>query len=170
MPKGIEVFGSIKRGAAMKFAKGFKYSFLALVAVLVFSSEAAWARRHHYHHSHSRARVGVGVGIGVPLLSPFYHSYRPYAYPYYSPYYSSFPYYYGAYAPVVINRAPPVYIERAAVEAASAGMPMPQPVVREQTASNTSWYYCAASKAYYPYVDKCPSGWRKVPSRPEGAR
>ncbi|MDR1163427.1 MAG: hypothetical protein LBM17_06295 [Candidatus Accumulibacter sp.] len=160
----------------MKFAKGFKYSLLALVAVFAFTSDAAWARRGHHHRSHSRVRVGVGIGLGVPMFSPFYHSYRPaYAYPYYSPYYySSYPYY-GGYAPVVINRAPPVYIEKATIEAAAVeAVPVDtvaaRPVVRAQAAAETYWYYCAASKNYYPYVDKCPSGWRKVPSRPAGVR
>jgi hypothetical protein len=31
------------------------------------------------------------------------------------------------------------------------------------------WYFCQASKAYYPYVSTCPSGWVKVvPSPPPG--
>lgn len=28
------------------------------------------------------------------------------------------------------------------------------------------WYYCAASKAYYPYVAECPGGWQPVPVTP----
>lgn len=28
------------------------------------------------------------------------------------------------------------------------------------------WYYCAASRKYYPYVSTCPGGWRKVPAAP----
>jgi len=24
------------------------------------------------------------------------------------------------------------------------------------------WYYCAASQAYYPYVQECPGGWTPV--------
>jgi hypothetical protein len=28
------------------------------------------------------------------------------------------------------------------------------------------WYYCAASKAYYPYVAECPGGWQQVPTTP----
>ena len=30
------------------------------------------------------------------------------------------------------------------------------------------WYYCDASKGYYPYVPACPSGWSKVPATPPG--
>ena len=29
-----------------------------------------------------------------------------------------------------------------------------------------SWYYCDASKSYYPYVSSCPGGWRAVPATP----
>ncbi len=28
------------------------------------------------------------------------------------------------------------------------------------------WYYCEASKDYYPYVESCPSGWKPVPATP----
>ena len=37
-----------------------------------------------------------------------------------------------------------------------------QPV---QAAAGT-WYYCDAAKGYYPYVARCPSGWRAVPTVP----
>jgi len=29
-----------------------------------------------------------------------------------------------------------------------------------------NWYYCEASKDYYPYVPSCPSGWKIVPVTP----
>jgi hypothetical protein len=159
----------MKGGDAMKTVNWIKFCALALVLAISFSGDEAWARRHRY--SHSRVRVGVGIGLGLPFYSPFY-SYRPYAYPYYPSYYS-YPYYYGgyygAYAPVVINRAPPVYIERAAIEAGSSETAVAQSP-RDRVAQETYWYYCAASKGYYPYIDKCPSGWRKVLSRPDGAQ
>ena len=28
------------------------------------------------------------------------------------------------------------------------------------------WYYCEASRAYYPYVPSCPAGWTQVPATP----
>ncbi len=28
------------------------------------------------------------------------------------------------------------------------------------------WYYCDGAKGYYPYVQTCPGGWRKVPATP----
>jgi hypothetical protein len=32
-----------------------------------------------------------------------------------------------------------------------------------------SWYYCEASKSYYPYVSTCTAGWKTVPATPTGA-
>jgi hypothetical protein len=28
------------------------------------------------------------------------------------------------------------------------------------------WYYCASSRAYYPYVTSCPEGWMQVVPQP----
>ena len=32
------------------------------------------------------------------------------------------------------------------------------------------WYYCEASRTYYPYVKECPSGWQRVPALPPPPR
>ncbi|MGS0977534.1 hypothetical protein [Burkholderia glumae] len=53
---------------------------------------------------------------------------------------------------------PPEYVEQGAPPAEAAGTPPLDP---------GSWYYCSASKRYYPYVKTCPSGWREVPARPQ---
>lgn len=29
------------------------------------------------------------------------------------------------------------------------------------------WYYCEASRSYYPYVSYCPGGWKQVPAAPD---
>ena len=68
-------------------------------------------------------------------------------YPYYYPY----PYY--AYPPVVVQQAPTQYIEQA-----------------DGALEQGYWYYCADSKAYYPYVKDCPAGWQKVVPQPQPAR
>lgn len=103
------------------------------VAIGVLSPlEMAWAR------GHSHAHVGIVVG-------PTY---------YWGPYYYPRPlYYYPPYAPLVIERSPPpVYVEQP-----------PPPVTSAPPVPATSyWYYCAASRAYYPYVGECPGGWTKV--------
>jgi hypothetical protein len=82
------------------------------------------------------ARVGVFVG---PV--PYYYPVAPVPYHYYYP-------------PVVaVPAVPDNYVEQGQP---SAGRAQP----------GGSWYYCDASKAYYPYVKECPGGWREVPAQP----
>jgi hypothetical protein len=38
------------------------------------------------------------------------------------------------------------------------------------TPTSQSWYYCEASKDYYPYVTTCPAGWKIVPVTPPGSK
>jgi len=50
--------------------------------------------------------------------------------------------------------------------------PAPTPQVAPTApppAQSQSWYYCEASKAYYPYVATCPAGWKTVPANPSSA-
>jgi hypothetical protein len=49
------------------------------------------------------------------------------------------------YPPVVVAPSPQVYVQ-------------PSPLVY--------WYYCDAAQAYYPYVQRCPGGWRPVSPTP----
>jgi len=46
--------------------------------------------------------------------------------------------------------------------------PAPQPVAPVIQPPTQNWYYCKASKAYYPYVSNCPAGWKTVPATPPG--
>ena len=89
----------------------------------------------------------AGALVGGALLSPYYYG----GYPYYSPYY--YPPYYPPVAP-----APSVYIEQPAQQQIAPAAPQQQ--------MQGSWYYCAASHAYYPYVKDCPSGWQRVAPQP----
>jgi len=120
---------------------------LACVVALtgVLAAEPAFARG-------PRAHVGVGIYFGVPLIG------FPYSY-YYPPYHYA-PYYYPAYYPppvVVQQQAPvPVYVEQ---------NPQPAPSVQPSTPPGY-WYYCADSRAYYPYVKQCPGGWQRVAPQP----
>jgi hypothetical protein len=83
----------------------------------------------------------VRVFVGVGV--PFYYPVAP------------IPYYY---QPVVaVPVAPANYIEQ--------GLPSAGP-----GQSSGSWYYCDASKAYYPYVKQCPGEWRQVSPRPASSR
>jgi hypothetical protein len=104
----------------------------------------------HFHGGHSgfhKSRVVVGIGVGVPVYwGPWYY---PPAY-YYPPSYYYPPYY--AYPPAY---SAPTYIER-------GDAPAEQP--------SQWWYYCADSKAYYPYVKECPGGWQRVAPQPPPPR
>jgi hypothetical protein len=96
----------------------------------------AWA--DHGYYGHGRAHFGVVIG------APFY------------PWYYPSPYYYPPYSPVVIERAPPVYIEQSG----------PAPAATPQASQGNYWYYCSASRTYYPYVNECPGGWQRVAPQP----
>ena len=88
-------------------------------------------------HHHGHARVFLGFNFGVPAYAPYYYAPAPVYYP----------------APVVVQQQPMVYTERSDL----AAPPAPQ---------QNYWYYCAASRGYYPYVQDCPSGWERVPAAP----
>ncbi|PXW22564.1 hypothetical protein [Paraburkholderia caballeronis] len=111
------------------------------------------------------ARVGVFIGGGVPYYYPV----------------APVPYYYAP-APVVVAPppAPPTYIEQGPdgqpqTAPYQQGGPGPAPQGRmppapqadpSQAATGDTWYFCDASKTYYPYVKECASGWRAVPAQP----
>jgi hypothetical protein len=86
--------------------------------------------------------AGALIG-GAVVASTYPYYYRPYAPYYYPPYYP---------APVVVQQQPTVYVEQ------------PQQQYAPQTQG--SWYYCPASRAYYPYVKDCASGWQQVAPHP----
>jgi hypothetical protein len=115
---------------------------IALLVLGVAGAGNAWADRHHHGGGH----VQFGLVIG-PMWGPWY--YPPPAY-YYPPYYS----------PVIVER-PQVYIEQQPALAA------PPPAASAPAPTNY-WYYCAASKGYYPYVKTCRDGWQKVAPQPPG--
>ena len=91
--------------------------------------------------AHGSVRFGIGIGIPAPW---YYYPPAPYYYPY--------PYYPPA---VVVPSAPSGYVEQA-----------PAPVYSTQPAAGSVYYYCAASRSYYPYVRDCPGGWEHVPVEP----
>jgi hypothetical protein len=53
---------------------------------------------------------------------------------------------------------PPVVVVDQAPQSGTPSVPPPA----------QSWYYCEASKSYYPYVSSCPAGWKTVPATPSG--
>jgi hypothetical protein len=89
--------------------------------------------------AHFRGGVWIGPGWGPGVWGAPYYGYGyPYGYPYYSPA-----------PPVVIQQQPQEYVYQ----------PAPQ-------SEQKYWYYCSESKGYYPYVKKCPEGWKKVVPAP----
>ena len=119
---------------------------LVLAVALAGLAGASSVLAQHRHHSHG-PRVSIGFGFGVPFAAyPYYYP------PYYAPYYA--PAYYPA--PVVVQQQSPVYVEQ-----------NPQPAPSAQpSAPGGYWYYCGSSRAYYPHVKECPSGWQRVAPQP----
>jgi len=79
------------------------------------------------------------VFIGGAVFAPVFF---PAPYYYYPPAYYP-PAYYPAYYPPATEYVAPE--------------PAPAPAY---------WYYCPDSRAYYPYVRECPSGWQRVAPQP----
>ncbi len=133
-------------------AKTIGTSALVLFGVLASGSAMAQYHGHGYGRGYGHGyggNVRFGISIGVPLYGLGYYPAPYYAYPAY-PYPA--PVY--AYPPVVT--APPVYVEQGA----------PYPGAQAQSPAPADWFYCAAAKAYYPYVSECPGGWQRVPAQP----
>ena len=42
----------------------------------------------------------------------------------------------------------------------------PEPMVMVSQAQPNVWYYCAPSKAYFPYVQSCTTDWQVLPAMP----
>jgi hypothetical protein len=111
---------------------------LALVVVLAGVFTAESALAWRRGHSH----IGIGLHFGVPIGGWGY--YYPPPYYYYPPYYPQ---------TVVVPAQPQVYIEQGGQSAAPP--------------AQGYWYYCADSRAYYPYVKDCPGGWQRVAPQPQ---
>ncbi len=109
-------------------------------------------------HGHSHARVGVY--IGAPVVVGGWWGWPYYARPaYYYPYPP---------APVVVRevvREPLVFYDE-------RGNPVPpaQPQARAPAPPSATpaptWFYCADSQSYYPYVETCASPWQRVVPHP----
>jgi hypothetical protein len=97
---------------------------------------------HGGHWAHERHDGRLGWWWVIPTLGLWYWYAQP-VYPYPDPY------------------TPPVVVVQPTT-------PAPAPVPSTPPPAQY-WYYCDASKAYYPYVPSCPGGWRMVPATPSGA-
>ena len=123
----------------MKAMASVKWSVVFFLLASVASGNV-WADRGYRHGYNRGGYTQFGVVIG-PGWGPWY--YPP-------------AYYYPPSPPIVIESMPQVYIEQYA----------PPPVTEVQGSQANYWYYCNASKAYYPYVNECPRGWQRVLPQP----
>ena len=89
-----------------------------------------------HHFGHVHSRIFIGGAFFAPAFWPPPYYYYP---PDYYP-----PAYY-----------PPAYYPPAAQYVEPQASPAP-----------AYWYYCAGSRAYYPYVRECPGGWQPVAPQP----
>lgn len=121
----------------------------ALAAVMVTASLDADAGGGRYHHH--RARIGVFIGAPI-LLSPFWYSPGPY---YHTP-------------PVVVRER--VIVREPLVFYDEYGNPVPperpQPQQPQSGAVAPTWFFCADSQSYYPYVQTCATQWQRVVPQP----
>jgi hypothetical protein len=117
--------------------RSYKESIVRWLTIFLALCAAAGAAVSGTADAHGR----VGIFIGGPIY-PFYYPPPPYYYPYPQP--------------VIVEPARPVvYVEQ--------GQGAPD---AEQQRSQGTWYYCEASRTYYPYVKQCAGGWREVPATP----
>jgi hypothetical protein len=135
-------------------------------------------RGHGYGYGHVHGHGGGhhwngGPRIGVYVPAPVY---RPHHYAPPRVYYAPPPVYHAprvihsaplVYVPPVVYSArsypPPVYVERNDLAVIP---PAPAPV-----ADTASWFFCADSNTYYPYVTQCATPWeRVVPTPPSAGR
>ena len=135
----LVLFGALSSGSAMADRDGHD------------GHEHGYARGHDRDGDRGGDRGGhvrFGVSLGFPFYGPGYYS------PFYGNSFYGNPYPAYVYPPVVVRPSPPpVYIEQG--QAAAAPAP-----------AQSYWYYCAASRSYYPYVSECPAGWQRVPAQP----
>jgi len=135
------------------------FPMIAFAALLVLSLPAG----AHGGRGYSHARVGVYVG--APVVIGGWWGPRPY-------YYAPYPYYYTP-APVVVRevvREPLVFYDERGNPVPPA-KPQTQAQAPAQPSSPTSasaptWFYCADSQSYYPYVESCASPWQRVVPQP----
>lgn len=120
--------------------------------------------------------AGAIVGAAATIATaPFWllAGAPPYAYGHYAPPYYPAPSYYAPayYAPPYATYAPPPGAPPQAGPAAPVPPPPPPPTTHPKAGyapppARDAYYFCPASKAYYPYVATCPVAWRSVPIIP----
>jgi hypothetical protein len=139
------------------------YTLAAVLMAASLQANAGGGRGYYGRGGYSHARVGVY--IGAPLV---YGSWWVGARPYYP--YAYYPSYYYA-QPVVVReplvfydeRGNPVPAQPQVAQAPAQAQPSAQP---QPGAPAPTWYFCADSQQYYPYVQSCASPWQRVVPHP----
>ncbi|MEK6243386.1 MAG: hypothetical protein AABM33_02710 [Pseudomonadota bacterium] len=127
-----------------------------------FQSGGGYSGGSHFGggHGHGGGRHfggGRALFFAAPLIAASILASRYYYPPSY--YYDSPSYYYPPH--VYYPPTPPVYIE----QGGSPSYAVP-PQSQYQPDSQSYWYYCQASRGYYPHVQNCPGGWQRVAPQP----
>jgi hypothetical protein len=101
------------------------------------------------------AVVQPPIGIITPVLPPDYSTIWVAGVPYY---YANETYYAAAQGGYTVVNPPAAgtYTEAPPAPPPTSA-PAPQP-------SSGTWYYCASTNSYYPYVATCNEGWKPVPA------
>ena len=145
-----------------------KFALAVALLLPIFSSGSVLA--------HGRVQVGIGIGIGAPIYGGAYYGGAYYGGPFYGPRYYGAPYYYPNYypapyypavpviaSPPVIVTPPPVYVSQPTAPTAAP----PAPTGIQPRDNSPYWYYCPASRTYYPYVKGCSSDWQQITPPPQ---
>jgi hypothetical protein len=118
-----------------------RYLALMLILLLLCALNESALARGRGGHSGRNHFGGSRAAVGVIVAAPVF-------------WYLATP----TVVPVVAPTAPPVYIEQGNAQPASA------------QGAGDWWYYCAQSRAYYPYVKECASEWQRVAPEPPTSR
>ena len=112
---------------------------VVLAATLLALGGPATADRGGHGHFGHRGHAGVSVLVGPLWWESGWWGPYPYYYPYYRP------------TTIVVQPPPEIYLQQG-----------------ESTDKQAYWYYCKEKEGYYPFIDRCPSGWLKIvpPPRP----
>lgn len=137
------------------------------LALAPVSSAFAWGRHGGGHYGGGRIWGFPGLVIAAAaaiITAPFAIAaavaQAPVYYPQGPAYANAPPVYYNTPPASPGYSAAPTYYSPP--QATSYYAPAPAPPQGE-------WYYCADSRAFYPYVRDCARGWQRVPSQPPDA-
>ena len=143
---------------SIRHLKNTKLFLATMILITSAASQTTLAAERHFHGPRVSFGLGIGIGhFGYPYPSLYSRNY------YYAPYY---PYQNVYYPEVIVSTiAPPtsVYVRRDEVVSTR---PLQSTQIQPEVSTNGSdWYYCHNPDGFYPSIQACPSGWRRVPAQ-----